>query len=249
MRGKRIPDRIRRLSYRLIPACAGKTDRRRLLALPLSAHPRVCGENHCSRYPAQRTAGSSPRVRGKLSSSASAVASRRLIPACAGKTGSISVRTAVPRAHPRVCGENFLSIVLSCRLRGSSPRVRGKPRYDTHHMYRLGLIPACAGKTDVRCDPSRKISAHPRVCGENEAHCFGRALGIGSSPRVRGKRRAIAEHPHKPGLIPACAGKTSPALLTSRGARAHPRVCGENAICDIDPVAQEGSSPRVRGKP
>ena len=70
----------------LIPACAGKTRRRRRSRLPVRAHPRVCGENLEETDDAMRMLGSSPRVRGKRSHERNNALSDGLIPACAGKT-------------------------------------------------------------------------------------------------------------------------------------------------------------------
>ncbi|EFW09827.1 hypothetical protein HMPREF9005_1186 [Actinomyces sp. oral taxon 178 str. F0338] len=71
----------------------------------------------------------------------------------------------------------------------------------------------------------------------------------GSSPRVRGKRRLLPTAARPGGLIPARAGKTSPAKTVPAGTAAHPRACGENRF-DTDPLLHDdGSSPRVRGKP
>ena len=50
-------------------------------------------------------------------------------------------------AHPRVCGENWAFLLLPLRMFGSSPRVRGKLRVFVGDTLRVGLIPACAGKT------------------------------------------------------------------------------------------------------
>ena len=49
-------------------------------------------------------------------------------------------------------------------------------------------------------------------------------------------------------LIPACAGKTLRLSLRWGVARAHPRVCGENARSLYPITLSSGSSPRVRGK-
>ena len=71
----------------------------------------------------------------------------------------------------------------------------------------------------------------------------------GSSPRVRGKRRIHVREPQGVRLIPACAGKTGGDLPHPVKRGAHPRVCGENRF-DTDPLLHDdGSSPRVRGKP
>mgnify|MGYP000941189907 CR=1 FL=1 len=111
----------------LIPACAGKTSRRRSLLRPSPAHPRVCGEN----------LGSAPR----------ASAPAWLIPACAGKTSYGCRPAACLSAHPRVCGENYWVPASRMRKLGSSPRVRGKLGVGEAHGGVDGLIPACAGKT------------------------------------------------------------------------------------------------------
>ena len=71
---------------RLIPACAGKTPRSRLLSHGMPAHPRVCGENNMRRCAKPASMGSSPRVRGKRPGNYSDKLDQRLIPACAGKT-------------------------------------------------------------------------------------------------------------------------------------------------------------------
>ena len=91
--------------------------------------------------------GSSPRVRGKPPSSYLMVDINGLIPACAGKTlHKATVFIAVP-AHPRVCGENAQGLDNIHIVRGSSPRVRGKPLGAAMEAASQGLIPACAGKT------------------------------------------------------------------------------------------------------
>ena len=172
----------------LIPACAGKT---RASSRPSSlyrAHPRVCGENSPS-HPASYTArGSSPRVRGKPSSKLNPRLFRGLIPACAGKTVSFQGMNALKPAHPRVCGENWKLFLIRRNEMGSSPRVRGKPFLFPSRRLKLGLIPACAGKTVRKPAPPLIQTAHPRVCGENFLIPLKTFVMTGSSPRVRGKR-------------------------------------------------------------
>ena len=152
------------------------------------------------------------------------------------------------RAHPRVCGENRPGISCSVRRGGSSPRVRGKRPGSEPSRDPRGLIPACAGKTHTAKFRRWLSAAHPRVCGENELRPRGGPRGEGSSPRVRGKRQIGVRLGEEPGLIPACAGKTSGRGSPRRSRRAHPRVCGENAIRMSFSFTLSGSSPRVRGK-
>ena len=106
VRGKQTKNVAKCGHVRLIPACAGKT-----AIFPDShqrsrAHPRVCGENSGTLLKTFSVTGSSPRVRGKHDLDQGNREKRRLIPACAGKTGRSQPRGCHSRAHPRVCGEN-----------------------------------------------------------------------------------------------------------------------------------------------
>ena len=147
VRGKRIRRSASLPTFRLIPACAGKTSQRMGKSPALTAHPRVCGENERMHFHASRVMGSSPRVRGKHRRFRSPRSGARLIPACAGKTERCPSEEAANRAHPRVCGENSFSICSHSSRAGSSPRVRGKPAIRSEWGYLPRLIPACAGKT------------------------------------------------------------------------------------------------------
>ena len=214
---------------RLIPACAGKTPRKAPAPPSTPAHPRVCGENLIDQANRVGPAGSSPRVRGKLTAVVACLILRGLIPACAGKTWDRWPTSVPTPAHPRVCGENPSTVFFNCCPLGSSPRVRGKRERLPILLDGRGLIPACAGKTmtwRTICAPAR---AHPRVCGENGGPGHERDLAQGSSPRVRGKPRRRDPQPVDRRLIPACAGKTATPMILPHGGRAHPRVCGENS--------------------
>ena len=248
VRGKRADRCAGQPRKRLIPACAGKTRRRRGGGPGRTAHPHVCGENDPIVLPERLLQGSSPRVRGKHWDWAVPGAGCGLIPACAGKTASDRLDHQERSAHPRVCGENDLAGADSQAEWGSSPRVRGKRRPHPRLRSPVGLIPACAGKTLSTHFWRARPTAHPRVCGENGALDQQVDQVVGSSPRVRGKphpRRAL----RNPGrLIPACAGKTAPPRSTPSRRTAHPRVCGENAGVTMHSLRHRGSSPRVRGK-
>ena len=131
----------------LIPACAGKTDLSDKTALPVWAHPRVCGENVRMSDEKGPIAGSSPRVRGKPLRGPRGSSCERLIPACAGKTKNNDTVSVYAWAHPRVCGENGKYAGSPVLKSGSSPRVRGKPTRALDQVTINRLIPACAGKT------------------------------------------------------------------------------------------------------
>ena len=152
------------------------------------------------------------------------------------------------RAHPRVCGENLLDGDPPVTTSGSSPRVRGKHTAGAPLRPDPGLIPACAGKTGRPRTRPWRSGAHPRVCGENPAAATNAEVARGSSPRVRGKRRARGGVGALRGLIPARAGKTDIQGCRYGSAEAHPRACGENPLARSHARRSVGSSPRVRGK-
>ena len=169
----------------------------------------MCGENSALMLLWPRGAGSSPRVRGKLPILRHQLTGSGLIPACAGKTNTRHDAVDGEGAHPRVCGENSALARKHVFEGGSSPRVRGKRGSTLSTEMTVGLIPACAGKTNTLGYLARGRKAHPRVCGENLLLRSFLLLRSGSSPRVRGKRGEGGQGLESGRLIPACAGKTS----------------------------------------
>ena len=147
-----------------------------------------------------------------------------------------------------MCGENAQGLDNIHIVRGSSPRVRGKPSFRMKLEPTPRLIPACAGKTRPLPPSAPSPGAHPRVCGENQFACSTPMEVEGSSPRVRGKLLRELRFRGYGGLIPACAGKTATSTWESRTPEAHPRVCGENTLLHSWTAQNSGSSPRVRGK-
>ena len=180
----------------LIPAHAGKTSDASGDAQQPPAHPRACGENPSFWRRLRLIPGSSPRMRGKRGRHGPQRPRRRLIPAHAGKTPTLTVCSVSQRAHPRACGENMISCVLWLVAPGSSPRMRGKRSPSRPGWRDSGLIPAHAGKTRQALQGGSGQPAHPRACGENPL--FYRLAGPGVW------------------LIPAHAGKTLPSPVQRR---------------------------------
>ena len=131
---------------------------------------------------------------------------------------------------------------------GSPPRVRGKLVDSFDWIIQGRITPACAGKTAPESDYDSNREDHPRVCGENSGRFTTMPRTKGSPPRVRGKRKADATPDTKPGITPACAGKTVGLSRALHLAEDHPRVCGENASPPSSQLSYKGSPPRVRGK-
>ena len=188
-RGKPIPHLLDGSNVGLIPARAGKTSAHSRMSRPSRAHPRAGGENTTQNVPFLLSMGSSPRGRGKHRVPPRMRLRRRLIPARAGNTYLQAPGSCGSRAHPRAGGENHA--------------VGGQ------RVGHTGLIPARAGKTPGPRCTCRPHAAHPRAGGENIVGWFGRGRFWGSSPRGRGKRRAVPVRSLHVGLIPARAGKTN----------------------------------------
>ena len=65
---------------------------------------------------------------------------------------------------------------------------------------------------------------------------------------MRGKRRVAPCERGRPGITPACAGKTRNSHSSTFRSQDHPRVCGENPARLLAASLASGSPPRVRGK-
>ena len=203
---------------RNIPACAGKT------AKPPppterfnSEHPRVRGENSEVIQLLRTTLGTSPRARGKRWVEPISVATGRNIPACAGKTTTAPYPSATTQEHPRVRGENNALRGDVKTITGTSPRARGKLLDDVTNGFERRNIPACAGKTGIMGAPGGSGKEHPRVRGENVGETYESFVTSGTSPRARGKRPNVCYTGNNLRNIPACAGKTGLACVTSLG--------------------------------
>ena len=150
-------------------------------------HPRACGENPPDVLYSALTAGSPPRMRGKLPRSEYPRFRTGITPAHAGKTSELSAAFSAPGDHPRACGENGCFIHSISTLPGSPPRMRGKHTLNGKRMLCTGITPAHAGKTVSRFASAAASTDHPRACGENLYASTKRLRYQGSPPRMRGK--------------------------------------------------------------
>ena len=87
------------------------------------------------------------------------------------------------------------------------------------------------------------------MCGANSLPASPASSQYGSSPRVRGERRASRRDLARGRIIPACAGRTVLPDDIALPTADHPRVCGANAGRVWTYLQPRGSSPRVRGEP
>ena len=189
----------------------------------------MCGEHWFLTCGALDDGGSSPRVRGTLLDGIPFFQLFGIIPACAGNTCVCVVLYIGLGDHPRVCGEHSISLFCTILELGSSPRVRGTRAAPRATYLMTGIIPACAGNTGSHASELVDSGDHPRVCGEHWIDSRIENLARGSSPRVRGTPVCFTENAARMGIIPACAGNTSPDRPAAAEAWDHPRVCGEHA--------------------
>ena len=147
VRGKPLFFMPHQLRPGITPACAGKTPTSFPDKVGGRDHPRVCGENTFKLLGVIIHKGSPPRVRGKHCGRGYATQGARITPACAGKTDCAGGNEVVYEDHPRVCGENWVLTPSVALLPGSPPRVRGKREGGSREKPRVGITPACAGKT------------------------------------------------------------------------------------------------------
>ena len=167
-------------------------------------------------------------MRGKRAGDTRTAHPRRITPAHAGKTHWQSSGAWQDADHPRACGENLLHLLYAVELGGSPPRMRGKPMFCRASASMGRITPAHAGKTYPHPLDSRSFADHPRACGENSGRPRGRARGLGSPPRMRGKQALSAYADAEQRITPAHAGKTGEKQVSSFSLADHPRACGEN---------------------
>ena len=134
----------------IIPAYAGNTHTQVKNELLSRDHPRVCGEHRSWDHFAMIPAGSSPRMRGTLLSTAGELDVAGIIPAYAGNTLLAAGFGSGSGDHPRVCGEHTRPRTIDIFAEGSSPRMRGTPGLPGSLPFSFGIIPAYAGNTRLR---------------------------------------------------------------------------------------------------
>ena len=191
--------------------------------------------------------GSSPHARGTPRRRAPAAGDVRLIPACAGNTGSGRGMSAKPPAHPRMRGEHPARESCLARSSGSSPHARGTPPADRPPGRPTRLIPACAGNTHSQHRVRRDRQAHPRMRGEHSVAWMPVRSRSGSSPHARGTPAGADFRRCHCRLIPACAGNTAFSSGSISQPAAHPRMRGEHLQAATLRHAEHGSSPHARG--
>ena len=195
-------------TYRIIPACAGFTDRLPARQVQDTDHPRMRGVYAEAFALPVIEGGSSPHARGLLVTPAEQESRGGIIPACAGFTAWWCGRVRPGWDHPRMRGV-YRRVGSGPRPRlGSSPHARGLPARPATSRPQGRIIPACAGFTRRPRRSRWRGRDHPRMRG---VYVFQRPTLVqmsGSSPHARGLPCPGVLVDRAQGIIPACAGFT-----------------------------------------
>ena len=233
---------------RNIPTRVGKTKPADRAPRFFSEHPHACGENNTETWRRPSSAGTSPRVWGKLLAVLAHVAPDRNIPTRVGKTQRDQCTRNRTSEHPHACGENVIARFTAFKAAGTSPRVWGKHRGVRASGPRVRNIPTRVGKTALYASLAVLYSEHPHACGENATPTTARTSTDGTSPRVWGKRLSFGSGFGGYRNIPTRVGKTLSTAGQSCALPEHPHACGENCARSLSFSSAAGTSPRVWGK-
>ncbi len=149
MRGSREEGNRESAGNGIIPAHAGLTYDVERWGKKCGDHPRACGAHWKTSLGCTREQGSSPRMRGSLSTNPLAAVQAGIIPAHAGLTIKRAMEMLAGRDHPRACGAHELPLALLHECQGSSPRMRGSLEQVILGQWEKGIIPAHAGLTHI----------------------------------------------------------------------------------------------------
>ena len=167
MRGAQESDHLCQYRWGIIPADAGSTWLINGHVNTPKDHPRGCGEHLYLNADTRNPIGSSPRMRGALTSFPNSKIVVGIIPADAGSTSDPGDQGATGWDHPRGCGEHSLARLSQSFRRGSSPRMRGALCIVSDRQNRSRIIPADAGSTICISPHIMATTDHPRGCGEH----------------------------------------------------------------------------------
>ncbi|SES04329.1 hypothetical protein SAMN05443377_1391 [Propionibacterium cyclohexanicum] len=212
----------------LTPAFAGKTRSPQRWGDDERAHPRIRGEDQGGDGAGRAPRGSPPHSRGRQHVRCFVFSDGGLTPAFAGKTSTMRPRPGRTGAHPRIRGEDWQWRVMLTSWLGSPPHSRGRLTIRATTRASAGLTPAFAGKTATSRPARRRMTAHPRIRGEDPDRRSGARVGHGSPPHSRGRLSEQAP----------CASRS----------RAHPRIRGEDLASIFLPRLISGSPPHSRGR-
>ena len=148
--------------------------------------------------------------------------------------------------HPRSCGKDSISDIVTRVGPGSPPLVRERHIARQRKRKLGGITPARAGKTFNKFTTIVICWDHPRSCGKDTLVSDTAFKFSGSPPLVRERLDNISVMTSSTGITPARAGKTAMAGLPVQAAGNHPRSCGKDHFPQLLTTHMLGSPPLVR---
>ena len=231
----------------IIPARAGFTARPWGVSDRGPDHPRSRGVYLEHGLEVAAALGSSPLARGLHVLGPDTESRLRIIPARAGFTCPGTTECILLRDHPRSRGVYEFEKRLSLTEQGSSPLARGLPTTAWPLWPWRRIIPARAGFTAAWAWCARRHSDHPRSRGVYLPMSVSAIAKAGSSPLARGLLQPVLSAVWTGRIIPARAGFTTAASMSSLFIRDHPRSRGVYFSGDYQGPSSLGSSPLARG--
>ncbi len=151
---------------RFIPAWAGNSFHDPRRENGRTVHPRMGGEQVTTSCPLNVSAGSSPHGRGTVLFQKLETVIRRFIPAWAGNRPVSGRGVHGQPVHPRMGGEQTITVIKQIADAGSSPHGRGTDNAACMGVFSSRFIPAWAGNSLARNPVTIRLPVHPRMGGE-----------------------------------------------------------------------------------
>ena len=191
--------------------------------------------------------GLSPLTRGTPDYLLFQSSHRRFIPAGAGNTIVFAPVSLSRSVYPRWRGEHLTTQTLILHINGLSPLARGTlTRSETAYEH-CRFIPAGAGNTQITAGLTFDLTVYPRWRGEHMSSALTAIFAVGLSPLARGTHRRAERGSGERRFIPAGAGNTIPAQLSSGRHAVYPRWRGEHNFFTPFSAGENGLSPLARG--
>ena len=212
----------------IIPACAGST---RVVRGEISYrrdHPGMRREHGRDHRDVRRGQGSSRHAPGARIVEVRPAGRLGIIPPCAGSTIVVIAMQRVHGDHPGMRREHPVTVTLSGPAVGSSRHAPGAPISTLTDSHEWGIIPACARSTPPGAESATQSWDHPGMRREHPEAADGCTTVTGSSRHAPGAPHDGLRAAVYPGIIPACAGSTSPIMQPCGPSGDHPGMRREH---------------------
>ena len=186
LRGNLPHPRDSAIRSRVIPAPTGQPPAGHANRQRRWGHPRTYGATRGTMAYNQPPYGSSPHLRGNLSSHVVHHGRAGVIPAPTGQPYRWRQTAHLLSGHPRTYGATASASRATASISGSSPHLRGNRIEVPNSNPSRRVIPAPTGQPCALPQVGRVPSGHPRTYGAT-LRSFGLGgRGAGSSPHLRG---------------------------------------------------------------